>query len=84
PGSKAVFVPDPHSYYDMKLCPLAARISQYAGPSHNLSLNEVIAQVIDNKGGLGEISMAGSVSWSKLDTLHARTKNIYKSVEPDP
>lgn len=79
PGAKAVFKENPNSIYDMKLSPLAARIINYSNYYPIPSLSELILGIIDNKGGLGEVTLYGSVSWSNLDNMKAEIGNLDSS-----
>lgn len=84
PGAKAKLRPDPNSFYSMKVSPIAERFMQYEAMLRTISLNELVKLTIDSKGGLGEISLEGTVSWSSLDSLSYYTSDIYigKSSEP--
>lgn len=76
PGAKAVFKENPNSIYDLKLSPLAARIINYSNYFPAPTLDDLILGIIDNKGGLGEVTLYGSVSWSNLENMKAEIGNI--------
>ncbi len=78
PGAKALFQNDPNSYYDLRLAPLAARLSRYSQfnlPSEPLSLDELLRMTVDYSG-VGEVSLSGTITWSNLELMNEKLENV--------
>ena len=82
PGTTAEYRPNPMDAYGFNIPPLSARIlrySQYATiDPEDQSLANIIINNIDSKGGVGEIHMNGSVSWSNINQMKSILNKVYR------
>lgn len=81
PGARSVFRENPVDSYGFKVPPLASRLlrmSVYAeAVKSDQNLANLIRPTIDSVGGLGEIGLDGSITWSDIDNMMSFFKEVH-------
>lgn len=81
PGARSVFRENPVDPYGFKVPPLASRLLRLSiyteAAKSDQNLANLIRPTIDSVGGLGEIGLDGSITWSDIDNMMSFFKEVH-------